>query len=617
VTPDATPNASGAAQATAFPAAPSTPPEALYFSGGTARAFGVLHAGAMPTRAAGVVICPPIGHEYMFSHGAMRALAVRLAALGFPVLRLDYDGQGDAPGSDADAGRVRAWIDSIHAAVATLSAKTGVAEVALVGTRLGATLAALAAAEQPVASLVVWAPPVRGSAYMRELKAFFTFSVEQGEYEMRPGGRAEADEESGGFLYTAETAEAVKAIDLAKLAARPAPDVLVIGRDDTRPEEKLVPVLEKLGARVEYRPIAGLVPMIDTPHKSVTPTEVWDAIVSWLDARHPTRGGRAATTPGLGPTAAQVTLAPRAGGGQVIEEPLWIGDPRDADTRIFGILCRPASPRRAAPTVLFLNTARCHRAGQSRMYTAMARAWAERGVPSFRFDLPHIGDSGRGETFTKELVYADRSAEVRRVTRALADRGLGRFVALGLCSGAYHALHGGAADPAIVGEVLINLQTFQWKPGDSLEVNRLTRTEEARYYQGRAFQADAWKKLLSGKVDIAHVARVVSERAVGKARATALKLWARSPLAARKLGAMEPLFADKVAAGGRFLIVYCERDPGLETLHEGLGAGLKRLQASGKLTLTLIDGPDHNFTPLWSQVRLAEVVGEVLEDGAW
>ena len=83
---------------------------------------------------------------------------------GFPVLRFDPDGTGDSAGSDEDPGRVRAWIDSLKTAVLEVQGLSGATEVSLLGLRLGAALAVLAATELGgVASLVLWAPVTSGS----------------------------------------------------------------------------------------------------------------------------------------------------------------------------------------------------------------------------------------------------------------------------------------------------------------------------------------------------------------------------------------------------------------------------------------------------------------------
>ena len=53
----------------------------------------------------GVVMCSAQGFEELCGRKDWRLLADRIAALGLPVLRFDYAGTGDAPGSDADPAR--------------------------------------------------------------------------------------------------------------------------------------------------------------------------------------------------------------------------------------------------------------------------------------------------------------------------------------------------------------------------------------------------------------------------------------------------------------------------------------------------------------------------------
>ena len=66
-------------------------------------------------RRAGIVICPPLGYEYMSSYRALRILAERLAALGFDTLRVDYDGTGNSEGcADDPSSAHRSRIGEIH-----------------------------------------------------------------------------------------------------------------------------------------------------------------------------------------------------------------------------------------------------------------------------------------------------------------------------------------------------------------------------------------------------------------------------------------------------------------------------------------------------------------------
>ncbi|HEX8617256.1 MAG TPA: alpha/beta hydrolase, partial [Thermoanaerobaculia bacterium] len=139
-----------------------------------------------------VLVCPPIGHEYVNSHRSIRHLTDRIAEAGIPAMRFDYDGTGDSAGGDEDPGRLRAWLQSIRTAADALRQLSGCVRIALAGARFGATLAALAAADFDVATLVLWTPVVRGRAYMRELKALQLTGATRESKELEPGG----------FLYT-------------------------------------------------------------------------------------------------------------------------------------------------------------------------------------------------------------------------------------------------------------------------------------------------------------------------------------------------------------------------------------------------------------------------------
>ncbi len=135
------------------------------------RLFGVHHpsANAAPARPHGVVMCYPIGQEYVRIHRTFRQLAARLAKLGYDVLRFDYRGTGDSAGESKET-RLERWEADITTAIEELAAVSGGGEVHLVGLKLGASLAYRAAARRDdVQSLVLWEPVVDGGAYVRRM----------------------------------------------------------------------------------------------------------------------------------------------------------------------------------------------------------------------------------------------------------------------------------------------------------------------------------------------------------------------------------------------------------------------------------------------------------------
>ena len=148
----------------------------LYLGTQERRLFAVYEPAAVKerrTRAA--VLCYPWGAEYTYAHRTIRQLAVKLSACGFHTLRFDYFGTGDSGGEDSEANPAAAEVD-VESAIEGLQDIVGVARVALIGLRLGATLAARAAMRRTenIEALVLWDPivlPEEAAAMMRSLPA--------------------------------------------------------------------------------------------------------------------------------------------------------------------------------------------------------------------------------------------------------------------------------------------------------------------------------------------------------------------------------------------------------------------------------------------------------------
>ncbi len=143
----------------------------LFFNGGTKRLFGAYYE-PVTTQTAGVpvLICPPIGHEYVRCYNPIRKLCSRLAQNGFGVLKFDYCGLGDSYGDGSEAD-VTEWRDNIRAAATELCRQSGQTEITIIGLRFGATLAAGIRIEGAAArNFVLWDPIVSGRTYLAELR---------------------------------------------------------------------------------------------------------------------------------------------------------------------------------------------------------------------------------------------------------------------------------------------------------------------------------------------------------------------------------------------------------------------------------------------------------------
>lgn len=131
--------------------------------------FGVVHEPAAPSGAAPVVLCHPFGEEKLWAHRVHVSTARALAASGRLVLRYDSMGIGDSSGTFAESS-LTTMLDDLGAAIDEARRRSGHAGVVLLGARLGATVASLAAERcAGVERLVLWAPVVDGARYMQEL----------------------------------------------------------------------------------------------------------------------------------------------------------------------------------------------------------------------------------------------------------------------------------------------------------------------------------------------------------------------------------------------------------------------------------------------------------------
>lgn len=567
--------------------------------------FGIYHPPKGNPRGRAILICPPLGYEGICAYPALRIMAERLAATGFPVLRFDYEGTGDSAGLDGDPGRVKAWVASVGHAITELRALSGASEVCIFGVRMGATLALKAAAERgDVERLVLWNPCASGRAYARELRAFRLFAEQTGELAALKKAEDDKSDESGGFLFTEETLKDLKTLDAAKIDARAAESILVIGRDDVPDDDKLAKALEQKGAIATYMRMGGYAEMMVAPHKSLFPENVYTTMLEWLDETRMLKEGEGGARPKGTPTARQQGIVAKG----VREEPIRFGDKNG----YFGVLTTPVDPNksRGKPLIIWSNTAGNYRIGPNRMYVEMGRKLAAAGIPSIRIDVSGIGDSLIWEDEQLNHPYDDRLFhDVRSAIAHLKKTGRAeKFGVAGLCSGAFVAYHSAVLDEAITSIVLINLQIFRWEEGMSLDVNPLANRDQTKYYQRRLFSKEAWLKMLRGGVNVRNIVNILQGRVVDKTRATIAKVQAKMAQDASRGSEIARAFDKLLKRNVDVLIIFSGGDPGVDNLNVKVGASMGALKKNERFTIETIEGVDHSFTPIWSQVELDKVV---------
>jgi alpha-beta hydrolase superfamily lysophospholipase len=538
-------------------------------------------------RGAGIVLCAPIGSEYICAYRAWRILAERLAGIGFDVFRFDYEGTGDSAGDPEEPDRLQAWLRNIECVVTEAQRVTGSNEVALIGLRIGATLALeAAAAHGGVERLVLWSPFRSGRSYVRELKAFA--SISHKDYVTHEG----ADILAAGYILPAAIARALEKLDLNSLSTAPSRNVLLLEHDNRSSDPTIRQRLECLGSRVQCVRPTGTATMLEQAALSKVPDAAIDAIASWF-ADWPSPGS---STAGAGEERCDTTSL--AEGPHYQERGVRFG-PAD---RLFGILSTPLSVS-AAPAVIFLNTGIEYRVGPHRLYVPLARELAARGHVVFRYDLGGIGDSTPPPGAAENVVYPTHAVDdAREAIAFIRKQAPGRRVILaGLCSGAWHAFCAAKDGLQVDGIVSVNPPLYL---RDSVpKTTRTTEYQEIGSYRRAMRDPARWRRVLRGRSAYQNFVRFAGAYVRWKASG-----WLGAAFGGRLLDGLARDLNAISARGLTSLFVFASGDAGLEYFQIQGQPFLRRRQARERIQHVVVNGAGHTFSPPLAQQSLREVL---------
>jgi pimeloyl-ACP methyl ester carboxylesterase len=220
----------------------------FFFGSSKSPLYGVYHPPKSATGpATAVLLCYPMGAEYMRAHRAFRQLTTLLVKGGAHVLRFDYFGTGDS-GGDASEATFARWREDIGTAIEELKEMCQAERVTVIGLRFGATLAAQAVAgRSDVEHLVLWDPIIDGPAYVREMLA--THAAEQA-----ARGRAAGDGTAGvhGFPLLPEQRDELNSMTLQSWPSATARRVDVVRSSEAADAEALAARLTAEGSNSSY-----------------------------------------------------------------------------------------------------------------------------------------------------------------------------------------------------------------------------------------------------------------------------------------------------------------------------------------------------------------------------
>jgi pimeloyl-ACP methyl ester carboxylesterase len=591
--------ASGCGQSNATsPGAQSRSRNAFYFTADERPLLGWLHNAAGNARNVGLLICKPFGYEALCAHRSLRSFAEMAAELGIPSLHVDYQGTGDSTDIDPSADQISTWTRDVVAAVKELRKRTSVQQVCVLGVRLGALLAVLAAEEcTDITSLVLISPIVSGRRYLRALRtarlaASLSAAASTADNTDANGGAMEAS----GFLFSAATIGSLMQIDLKTRAVPRVSDILVIDGKSLPGAGPWARQLAESGIRTNYLELTGLIEMIMTaPQFAQVPREMIAATREWLCGISEVKSNPAGAPHRSEPMPTSMSILLNQDDGEqalkLTERSLFFG----ADDRLFGVITEPRIGEIRRRAVILLNAGSDSHIGVNRVNVTLAREWASRGYVALRMDLGGLGDSDTRPGQPHDLVFPpaaidDIAAGVELLRTQYGARDVALF---GLCSGAYHSLRAAVAGVPINRILMVNPQNYFWKEGTTLDDLQLAEVvHNPRLYVRRLFSRDAWQRMLGGRVNIWRIAKIYAYRPLLALESTmrdmARRMRIRLP---NDLGSELSLIYKR---GVRIVLVFSRGEPGIDLLKLQAGSSVKKL---GKYCrIHIIDGADHVFS---------------------
>ena len=542
---------------------------------------GYLHPASGTT---GIVLCGPWGYEELCVRAALRDCAERFAVSGTPCLRFDYPGTCNSLDPEAQL-RLEDWIAAARSAADVLKARSGVTRIVFAGFGLGAILALEALRTYADATgLILLAPAGSGRRFARETAVWSIMVASSGEDSTEPPAPGEIG--IAGFLLPKSLADDIKAFDITRSGDLPAVPAIVVERADST-DAAITAHLNAHGMSATSLPFQGYAELVAGPTTSQSPVAAFDALVSAANSifvQEP-RGA----TPIVRSQSGRAILSNTF----YTEEAVRFG----SDRGLYGVLTTPLG-RDGGPIALLLNTGRNAHTGWRRMGVDHARALAQAGVSSFRFDTAGIGESPARDGQPAQMLYTEAQADdVIAALDFLQTRGFADATLVGICSGAYLGLLAALRDERVAALICVNLFRLVWDPRQSVEeALRFSNRPQARAVT-RLMSPAMVKRVLSGAVDIRPAA------------IHALKnLFRRASIKTQPfLGPLSPWHALHKECRRRFkvlrdrevrvLLAYAVGDEGLSELADHFGTRWQGLGDFPNVRAAIIERADHNLTP--------------------
>jgi len=440
---------------------------------------------------------------------------------------------------------------------------SGAAHIAVMGLRMGATLALAVSHRCPsLQTLVLWDPCEDPSAYIRGQRVLHKLSVPSQSY-------SDGSAEIPGLSLSKQTLGSLRSMKPTEFAwrhdagARDDPDVLLMTREG-EPESSIL--RDRPG--VQRVRIVGQEQFLEVPSfDAVAPRGSMSRIVRFLDERMSEEAAPLSLKPVV------ETVVGLTADGRFIREHVEA----DHDDGIFRIITEP--PGEVARELICVNAAAEHHIGPARLWVTLARSLAGVGIRTTRFDRRGVGDTRPGAGQESPQIYSQSAID--DIVKVLGDvpQTAPRLV-VGLCSGAWLAGRAVAECP-VDDLVLINNGIWQrdfpgWAVGE-LEVRQAAQ----------AVDRGAPTPNVSARRQRSALVRSLKSRIPYLA-------WLLLGMA-NKVQVPEVLLGDLDHRVVRLLLIFCNEDADAFERQRGL-AGLRRLKRRGlRVDVRQIAAADHGL----------------------
>lgn len=546
------------------------------------RCAGMFHPGES---AEAILVMPAYGHEAIASARALRQAASKLSAAGYPVLRLEPHGTGDAPGDESCLDLAANRSESLREAMCWLQETVGARRVSMIALRLGATIAMLECANLEVARLVLVSPVLTGRGYLRELRQMQNLYAQS-------FGRDDAptSNEFNGFRLSDDSIDALQRLDVRRAGPPRAQEIALLAPDGSPGVVALADSWRGCGREVDLIGYTNTDKLLADPAASTPDTQLADLLGDWFG--EPREEGDAIFAPA---------------GPAIVAGPGWTerAERFGEDGRFFGVLCRPEAPRPGAPALIIPNTGGNSHIGWGRQTVELARQLARQGIATLRMDIAGVGESLEPSEKRPRVVYVGQAGEdIVAAVRFMETRGYRKPALLGICSGAFLVFHALRLNAPVSGAFMINLQKFFWQEGDPIVLYNSVGS-----YAARLFEWASVRRLLKGEADVRGIVRVVSQRL-----ATMFHAWVSSTLGRSFASAgqddMSPYVILSRACDRGTVVTMANtiHDGGIDEIRTHLGSRGRRLRHKPGFRVETIAVADHNFSSSHSREALLPAV---------